>query len=295
MISRSILKNKFKIFILLSLIILIIELFGSIFTNSLALLSDAGHVLIDLLALLLTYFSIWLSQKSPNKKFTFGFYRVEILAAIINGITLSLITFFIFYQAINRLISHVSNIKSGEMLIISILGFIANLYVVIKIPNYEKENLNIKSAYLHVLSDTLSSIGVIIASILIILTGKYIIDSIISIVIGLFILLNSIKLIKDSIYILMETVPNHINIEEISNDIKKINGVKEVHNLNLWSISSDIYALNSHILINSENIKSVNNIISEINKMLKSKYNITYTIIQSECEKCVNHSSNTIN
>ena len=286
MIPREILQQKFKIFILLSLFILFIEIFGGIFTNSLALLSDAGHVFIDLIALLLAYFSIILSKRIPTRKFSFGYYRIEIISAIVNGIVLILITLYIFYHSYVRFLSPQS-IKGFEMVVISVIGLLGNFYVVIKMQGYEKENLNIRGAYLHVLTDTLSSIGVVISGILIIITGNYIFDPIISVMIGLFILISSLKLIRESTYILMETTPPNIDLGKLIKDVQKIKGVKEMHDLHVWSLSSDIFALSSHIVIDAENTKSMNEIISNINEMIKSKYRITHSVIQSECEKCV--------
>ncbi len=286
MISRDILQNKFKIFIFLSLFILLVEIAGGLFTNSLALLSDAGHVLVDLLALLLAYFSMGIAKKAATNRYTFGYYRVEIFSAIINGIVLIFVTLFIFYQSYVRFLTP-QPIKRFEMLVIAVIGLLANLYVVIKMQRYEKGNLNVKGAYLHVLTDTLSSVGVVIASGLIIFTGNYIFDPIISAIIGLFILVSSLRLIKESTNILMEAAPQDIDIEKLSKDIQKIKGVKEVHDLHVWSISSDIYSLNSHLLIEKKDMKSMNKILSNINEMVKSKYNITHTVIQSECESCI--------
>ncbi|MEK6590612.1 MAG: cation diffusion facilitator family transporter [Nitrospinota bacterium] len=286
MIPRDILQKKFRIFILLSLFILLIEVAGGFFTNSLALLSDAGHVLIDLLALVLAYFSLQLSQKKSTKKFSFGYYRAEIFAAIINGTILIFVTLYIFYESYIRFLS-LQPIKGTEMLIISVVGLLANLYVVIKMQGYEKENLSIRGAYLHVLSDTLSSVGVVAAGILIVVTDNYIFDPIISSIIGLFILISSLQLIRESSHILMEATPENIDLEKLSEDIQKIDGVKEIHDLHVWSISSDVYALSSHVLITAKNINSMNKIVSNINDMIKSKYNITHTVLQSECENCV--------
>ncbi|MCL5408632.1 MAG: cation diffusion facilitator family transporter [Candidatus Omnitrophica bacterium] len=286
MISRNILQNQFKVFIILSVSVFFLEIFGGILTHSLALLSDAGHIFVDVFALSLTYFSIWIAQKKANEKFSFGYYRAEILAAVINSFILILITLFIFYNAYHRFI-HPQRVNGFEMFPFAIIGFCANFYVVTKMHQYENENLNIKAAYLHTLSDMLASIGVIAASILIIITRDYIFDPIISSIIGLMILFGAIKLVKDSTMVLMETTPENINLEKLSQDILKIPGVEDVHDIHVWSISSDIYALNSHIMIDTINVKSVNEIISNINDMLEKKYNITHTVIQSECEKCV--------
>lgn len=286
MIEREVLQRKFRVFILLSSFILLLEVAGGVFTNSLALLSDAGHVLVDLSALLLAYFALRLAKKASTGKFTFGYYRAEILTAIINGFVLIFITIFIFYQSYLRFLSPEA-VKGPEMLAISVIGLAANLYVVIKMQDYERENLNIRGAYLHVLTDTLSSVGVVVAGLLIFVTGNYIFDPLISVMIGIFILFSCLRLIRESTSILMEAVPESIDLKKLSKDISKIKGVKEVHDLHVWCISSDVYALNSHILIDTKDAKSMNKIISQVNEMLKSKYSITHTTIQSECECCV--------
>ena len=286
MVSRDVLQKKFRIFIWLTLFILVMEVAGGIFTNSLALLSDAAHVFVDLIAILLAYFSIRLSGKVPTKKFTFGYHRAEILTASVNGIILIFITFYIFYESYIRFLSP-QPIKGLEMLVIAVVGLLANLYVAIKMQGYEKQNLNVRGAYLHVLSDLITSIGVIASAVLIFITNNYIFDSIISAVIGLFVLMQSLRLIKESTFILMESVPESIDLEKLSKDIQSIKGVKEVHDLHVWSISSDVNALSSHILIDAKNMASMNNVVSKINGMVKEKYNITHTTIQSECESCV--------
>jgi cobalt-zinc-cadmium efflux system protein len=174
------------------------------------------------------------------------------------------------------------------MFIIAVIGLAANLYVVIRMQGEEKQNLNVRGAYLHVLSDTVSSIGVVIAGVLIIVTGNYIFDPIMSALIGVFILVSCLRLIKESTRILMEAVPEHIDLLKVSNDIRKMPSVKEVHDLHIWSIGSDVYALSAHVLIDTKDVNSLNKIITEINDMLKSTYNITHTVIQTECERCVN-------
>jgi cobalt-zinc-cadmium efflux system protein len=286
MAQRDLLQKKFRIFIWLSSFVLIMEVVGGIFTNSLALMSDAGHVLIDLLALLLAYFAMRLTRKGTTKTFTFGYYRAEILAAVANGVVLILLTLYIFYQSYLRFLSP-QKINGPEMFAIAIIGLAANLYVVIKMQGDEKENLNVRGAYLHVLSDTVSSVGVVVAGVIIIVTGNYIFDPIVSALIGVVIFISCLRLIRESTHILMEAVPEHIDIQQVSQDIQKIPCVKEVHNLHIWSISSDVYALNAHILIDAKDTNSLNQIIVQINEMLKSKYQITHSVIQSECERCI--------
>ena len=279
------LKRNFKFIILLTFFVMLMEAVGGIFSNSLALLSDAGHVLIDFFALVLTYFSFHLSKKASSKKFSFGYHRFEILTAIVNGIALVFVTLYIFYESYRRFLNP-SGVKGAEMLIISSIGLMANFLIVVKMRSFENENLSVRSAYLHVLSDTLSSIGVVIAGVLIIVTGNNIFDLITSFIIGIFILFSSLRLISESANILMESTPQGIDVEKLSSDIISVKGVKEIHDLHVWTISSSLYALSSHVVIDAKNVKSMNKIISRINGMLKSKYKITHTVIQSECENC---------
>jgi cobalt-zinc-cadmium efflux system protein len=285
MISREVIQKKFRIFIWLSLFVLILEVAGGFVTNSLALFSDAGHVLIDLLALLLAYFAMRLSRRGTTEQFTYGYYRAEILAAMVNAIILFLLTLYIFYESYLRFLSP-SPINGPEMFIIAVIGLAANLYVVLKMHGDERENLNVRGAYLHVLSDTISSIGVVVGGGLIIVTGNYIFDPLVSAAIGVFILVNCLGLVRESVRVLMEAVPKNIDLQRVSDDILQIPRVKEIHDLHIWSIASDVNALSAHILIDSEDMNSLNNIIAAINDMLKEKYGITHSVIQGECERC---------
>ncbi len=285
MIQRDIIQKKFRIFIWLSLFVLIMEVAGGVITNSLALFSDAGHVLIDLLALLLAYFAMRLARRGTTEQFTYGYYRAEILAAMVNAIVLFMLTILIFYESYLRFLTP-QPINGPEMFVIAIIGLAANLYVVVKMHGDERENLNVRGAYLHVLSDTISSVGVVCGGFLIILTGNYIFDPIVSAAIGVFILVNCLGLVRESVRILMEAVPKNIDLQQVSDDIKKIPRVKEIHDLHIWSIASDVCALSSHIVIDTEDVNALNSIIGQINEMLKTKYNITHSVIQAECDRC---------
>jgi cobalt-zinc-cadmium efflux system protein len=285
MIHREVIQKKFRIFIWLSLFVLILEVVGGFVTNSLALFSDAGHVLIDLLALLLAYFAMRLARRGTTERFTYGYYRAEILAAMVNAIVLFMLTLFIFYEAYLRFLSP-SAIKGPEMFVIAIIGLAANLYVVWRMHGDERENLNVRGAYLHVLSDTISSVGVVVGGALIIVTGNYIFDPLVSAAIGVFILVNCLGLVRESVHVLMEAVPKGMDLEKVSRDILQVPRVKEIHDLHIWSIASDVCALSAHILIDTEDMNSLNSIIAEINELLKTKYGITHSVIQGECERC---------
>lgn len=284
MISRATLQKRFRFFIFLSAFILALEVAGSIITNSLALLSDAGHIVIDLIAFILTYLSLRLAQRKATARFTFGYYRAEILSAVINGVALILITIFILYEAYTRFINPVT-VNGNGVLIFSIIGFAANLFVVLRMQGYE-HNLSVRSAYLHVISDTITSVGVIITGVLIIWTGNYIFDPIISAMISFFILFGAVRLIRESTYVLMEATPANIDINKLQADMKRVPGVKEIHDLHVWCISSDVCSLSSHVVIDATDVKTINEIISKLDQLVKTKYNINHSVIQAEYGSC---------
>ncbi len=283
--SRHKLQKELKVFIGITFFVMILELTGGFVTNSLALVSDSAHVFIDFLALLLTYFSFQISKKEVDEKYTFGYFRAEIIAAILNGIILAIASIFILYEAYKRFFSP-EIVSANEVIVISIAGLIANTYVLWRMRHFQSENPNTKAAYLHVLSDTISSFGVILAAFLIILTGNYVFDALISAVIVVFVLLNAFGLLKESVHVIMEGTPKNINIVKLSNDMKKIKGVNEVHDMHVWSIASGILYLSAHVMIDSKSMKSANSIVEKINKMLKSKHKIIHSVIQSECDNC---------
>ncbi len=172
------------------------------------------------------------------------------------------------------------------MLVISIIGLAANIYVAVRMQGSTGNNLNVRGAYIHVLSDTLSSVGVVVGGTIIALTGMTVVDPIISVIIGCFILSNSLPLVKESLMILMESTPKGIDIAGIERDMKRVEGVEGVHDVHVWSISSDIYALSSHIIVEPD--AKINEVVGRVNDMLKERYGIDHTTIQSECERCVN-------
>ncbi len=283
--TRETLQRRFRLFIAISASVLVMEAAGGLLTNSLALLSDSVHVLTDLLAFILAYFSVRLARRGPTEQFTFGFYRAEILAAVANGMILIFVTLYLAYQAYARFLSP-QPIDAGEMLVISSVGLLANAYMVTRMRGQKTHNLNVRGAYLHVLSDAISSVGVVGAGALILVTGNYIFDPLVSAVVSIFILVSSVRLIRRSAYILMEASPENLDLKRLSDDIKSIPGVREVHDVHVWSISSDVYALSSHILLDTRSVDEINAVIARINEMLKTKYGITHSVIQSECERC---------
>jgi cobalt-zinc-cadmium efflux system protein len=266
-------------------IVMIAEIIGGLLSNSLALLSDAGHMLTDILALGLSLAAMKFAQKPPTPSKTFGFHRLEILAAFFNGILLFFISSYIFYEAYHRLLQP-EEIKGLFMLVVAFIGLLANGAGIILLRKSAHTSLNVKSAFFHIVGDTISSGGVIVGGLLILYTGWYLVDPLISIFIGMLILRGAYALIMESIDIFLEATPKDINVEEMLDELRKIQGVKDVHHLHLWTITSGINAMSAHVLIDDLLISSSAYILKEIKSLLRNKYRIEHSTIQFESKAC---------
>jgi cobalt-zinc-cadmium efflux system protein len=264
---------------------MIAEIIGGLLANSLALLSDAGHMLTDILALGLSVVAMRFAQKPPTASKTFGFYRLEILAAFFNGLLLLFVSFYIFYEAYHRLL-HPEEIKGLFMLVVATIGLLANGVGIVILRKSAHKSLNVKSAFFHLVGDTVSSGGVIVGGLLILYTGWYLVDPIISIFIGMLILRGAYALVMESVDILLEATPKDINVEKMLDDLRKIEGIKEIHHLHLWTITSGIYSMSVHVLIEDLLTSKSAQILNEIDKLLRDKYNIEHTTVQFESESC---------
>jgi cobalt-zinc-cadmium efflux system protein len=279
--------NQRKLFIalLITAIVMIAEIIGGLLANSLALLSDAGHMLTDILSLGLSLAAMKLAQKPPTPSKTFGFYRLEILAAFFNGILLFFMSFYIFNEAYHRLVQP-EEIKGLFMLVVAFIGLLANGAGILLLRKSVHTSLNVKSAFFHIVGDTISSGGVILGGMIILYTGWYLVDPLLSIFIGLLILRGAYALIVESIDIFLEATPKDINMEELLDELRKIQGVKEVHHIHLWTITSGINAMSAHVLIDDRLISSSAHILKEIKSLLRNKYKMEHSTIQFECESC---------
>ncbi len=264
---------------------MVAEVAGGIISNSLALLSDAGHMLTDTLALALTLFALKFGERPATSEKTYGFYRIEILAALINGSILILISLYIFYKAYLRIIEP-HEIKTPIMMGVAFLGLIVNILAAILLRKSSRENLNVRGAYLHIIGDALSSIAVLAGGIIILFTGWHRTDSILSFIIGIMIILGAYALMKESVDILLEATPKGIDLEDVVSEIKKIKGVKDLHHIHLWTITSGIYALSGHILIEDILTSKSTRILDDINRLLRENFHIDHTTLQFECETC---------
>ncbi|NQU17072.1 MAG: cation transporter [Candidatus Saganbacteria bacterium] len=263
-----------------------VEVVGGIVSGSLALLSDAGHMFTDSGALALALFALWFSRRPATAEKTYGFYRLEILSALLNGSFLVLIAGYIFYQAIQRIITP-TPVEGGLMLVVAGIGLVANLASAFILSRGGKENLNIQGALWHVISDALSSVGVIIGAIIIYFTGFYLVDPIIGFVIAIVILRGAWKLVSEAVDILLEATPKDIKLEKVIEAIKKqISGVRDVHDIHIWTISSGLRALSAHVLVDDILVSDCSNVSKRIKEILRQDFHIEHATIEFECEQC---------
>lgn len=273
--------------LLLSFVIItvymVVEVIGGILTNSLALLSDAGHMLSDSAALGLSFLALTFGAKGSSNSKTFGYQRFEILAAFINGITLIVISLYIFWEAYQRFLNPPEVISSG-MLVISIIGLLVNIIAAYILMRGDKDdNLNVRSAFLHVIGDMLGSVGAIIAALLIMFLGWSLADPIASVIVAVLIIISGFRVTRDSFHILMEGVPGNLKIEEIRNALLKLDGVKDVHDLHVWSITSNFQALSCHLVVEEE--KDNQEILKKANQLLHDAFHLEHTTIQIDVEE----------
>ncbi|MCZ4246209.1 cation diffusion facilitator family transporter [Bacillus amyloliquefaciens] len=262
---------------------MIIEAIGGFLTNSLALLSDAGHMLSDSISLMIALIAFKLAEKKASHNKTFGYKRFEILAAVINGAALILISLYIIYEAIKRF-SHPPEVATTGMLIISIIGLAVNILVAWIMLNGgdTKNNLNIKGAYLHVISDMLGSVGAILAAILIIFFGWGWADPLASVIVAVLVLRSGYNVTKDAIHVLMEGTPENIDVTDIIHTIEETEGIQNIHDLHIWSITSGLNALSCHAVVDDQlTISESERILRKIEHELEHK-GITHVTIQME-------------
>lgn len=274
-------KALFWAFILIATY-MVVEVIGGLMTNSLALLSDAGHMLSDAAALGLSLIAIRIGEKIATEKKTFGFKRFEIIAAAINGATLIIISIVIFYEAIERFI-HPPEVQSLGMLTIAVIGLLVNIVAAWILMRGDKDdNLNVRSAFLHVLGDMLGSVGAIVAALVIYFLGWGIADPIASVIVAALILFSGWRVTKDALHVLMEGSPEHLNLEELKAKLLSITTVQSVHDLHVWSITSGVPMLSCHLAISGEGRHD--QVLRHAQTLLHDEFGIDHSTIQVESE-----------
>jgi cobalt-zinc-cadmium efflux system protein len=269
----------------ITLFMMIAEIIGGLLSNSLALLSDAGHMFTDTLALALSFFAMKFAGMPATEKKTFGFYRLEILAALLNGITLVIISLYIMVEAYQRILNP-QPVAGTLMLIVAVIGLVVNIIGALVLMKHHETNLNIRGAFLHIIGDAVSSVGVIIGGIIILYTGWYLIDPILSILIALGIIAGAIGLVSESVSILLESAPSHINVAAVAEEIAGVDGVREAYHVHVWTITSGVYALSAHVVIDDRPVSGSRQLLDAIRQRLTDRFKILHSTIQLECERC---------
>ena len=274
-------EHKLWLVFVISVSIFVMEIVGGILSNSLALISDSLHVMLDFFAIGISLIAFRIAKKPHSTKLSFGFHRVEIVAALVNGITLILVSCFIFYESYKRFLEP-QDIQINMLIGFAAVGFAANLAMMLILKKESHSNLNIKGSYTHVIGDTLSSIGVIVGGIIMSFTNYPIIDPIISVGIGILIIRSGIILCKECIHVFMEGTPKEIKSESVLEEIEKLNEVSDVHDLHIWTLTSNVFAMSAHVKIKQEYVQQTNNLLRKINEVLKEKFGINHCTIQIE-------------
>ena len=273
-------KTALKPALMITSAFLVAEFIGALYTNSLALLADSGHMLTDVAALSLSLAASWFATRRATPQKTYGFHRVEILAALLNGLILVLIALYIFYEAYGRL-TNPPEVRAGWMLVVASVGLLANLASAWLLFGEHRHSLNVRGAMFHIISDAVGSAGAILASLAILFGGYYIADPMISVVVGILILSSSWVLIRDAVDILLEGTPSHVNIVSLQSDLKQISGVESVHDLHVWTLTSGVLAMSCHVVISEEPVRR-NLVLTEINELARDRFHIDHTTVQIE-------------
>ncbi|HWQ68176.1 MAG TPA: cation diffusion facilitator family transporter [Methanospirillum sp.] len=278
--------RRLKIALLITAFFLLVEIIGGYLSGSLALISDAGHMFSDLLSLILSLGAMILATRVATKEKTYGLHRTEIFAAFINSLLLIGISGVIIWEAYQRLFAP-TPIQSGIMIIVAIVGLLANIAIMFLL--HGSHDLNMRSAFLHVLGDMLSSLAVIGAAIWISVTGQVIIDPILSGIIGVIIVGSALGILRETTSVLLQFAPRSISFDEVIAEIKSIPGVEDVHHLHLWSLCSNIHVLDTHVYSCTWDMDQIEKMKQEIKGRLK-KFNILYSTLEFECVSCTNRS-----
>ena len=272
-------RRRLSIVLVLTAVYMLAEAVGGWMSGSLALLADAGHMLTDVAALALALIAVWFSSRPATSSKTFGYYRLEILAALINGVALVLISLLIFYEAYKRW-SEPPEVRSGLMMVVATGGLIVNIVCAWILHSDHKDDLNVRGAWLHVIGDALGSVGAIIAGALMSLYGWYAADPLFSCLISLLIVWSSWHLIRESTNILLEGTPSHINLAAVEDAILQTSGVEDVHDLHVWTITSGREALSAHV-IHVETMSQAE-LLKELRTKLHDRFGVDHLTIQME-------------
>ncbi len=283
--SHGVTGHKLKTALFLTVIILVVELVGGLLSHSLALLSDAGHVFTDIFALGLAWFATAQAERPADASNTYGYHRTGILAALVNAVTLILIVGAIAYEAVQRF-QHPAKVTPWLMFFSAAVGIAVNLYIGFGLRKEGGENVNVRAAMLHVFGDVGASVAVIIGGLVILITGWFPADPIISLVIAVLIAWGAWSILRETVDILMEATPKGLNVAQMVRDMVREPEVQDVHDLHVWSIAGGMNALSAHVQVGDRSLRECDPLLTRLDHLLASKYRIDHSTIQLECEGC---------
>ena len=264
-------------------VVAVVEVVGGILSNSISLVSDAVHMFTDVIAIGLSLFAITMAARSHSGAMTFGYHRAEVMAALANGIALAVISVWVLYEAFLRVVSP-RMIDASLMLLTAGIGLAGNLAVMFLLKHQAGKSINVHSAFVHVVYDTVSSVAVIITGFIALNTRITIVDPLVAFLIAGLVARSAYFIVRSSTHILLEGAPRELDIREITVTLNQLEGVVDVHDLHVWTISTGMDALSGHVVVRDQMLSHSSKLLSEINKLLAERYNITHTTIQLEHE-----------
>ncbi len=277
--------RRLALSILITLSFVLVEAITGYFSHSLALISDAGHNFADALALIFAWYGVWIALKPATARRTYGYHRVGTLAALVNSVSLVVIALLVFWEAADRL-RHPEPVRSVPMIIVALIAILMNTVISLWLRGEAKKDLNVRSAYVHMLGDAIAAAGVVIAGLVVAFTGASIADPLVSILIGFLILWSSWGILKESVNVLLEAIPAGMNMDEVEQTIANVHGVLAVHDLHVWTIGSGMVCCSCHVMVNEQSVRSGENVLRAVTEELQQNFGIAHTTIQVEVEGC---------
>jgi cobalt-zinc-cadmium efflux system protein len=277
--------SRLSLSLFLTLAFVLIEATAGIFSNSLALLTDAAHNLTDVIALGLSWFAIRLTSQPANARKTYGYHRAGILVALLNSTTLVLISGGIFFEAYQRFISP-PEVQSSVLIVVGLIAVMINLATALLVHRGSDGDLNLRSAFVHLMGDVISTVGAVIAGVMIYFTGANWLDPLVSVLIGFLILYNAWGILRDAVDILLESTPRDVDLRRMVSEINEVDGVLGVHDLHVWSLTQNLRTMSAHILTEDISVSAGAEIQARINELVYHRYNIAHATLQLECVDC---------
>ena len=281
--------SRLSLSLFLTLAFVVIEASAGYFANSLALLTDAAHNLTDVIALGLSWFAIRLTSQPANARKTYGYHRAGILVALLNSTTLVLIAIGIFYEAYHRF-SAPPEVRSGILIGVGLIAVVINLVTALLVHRGSESDLNLRSAFVHLVGDVISTVGAVIAGVVIYFTGANWLDPLVSVLIGFLILYNAWGILRETVDILLESTPHDVDIKKMVSEITEVDGVLGVHDLHVWSLTQNLRTMSAHILTKDISVSAGAEIQGRINELVFHRYNIAHATLQLECVDCDSNS-----